>query len=146
MQFGKISIMEVKRIDNLRDGKDDGVMRETWLLDETGFGKSRFSKTANDTDTSCSNDRELDLWPLCEVEPKKSRFPCCIVWTPLPVVSWLAPFIGHVGIGREDGTILDFSGSNFVNIDDFAFGSVARFLELDRKKVTSLLFFFQMLV
>ncbi|EYU29319.1 hypothetical protein ABFS82_05G135600 [Erythranthe guttata] len=75
-----------------------------------------------------------ELWPLNEVDPKKPNFPCCVVWTPLPIVSWLAPFIGHVGICREDGTILDFSGSNLVNVDDFAFGSVARYLQLDRNK------------
>lgn len=75
-----------------------------------------------------------ELWPLSEIDPKKSRFPCCIVWTPLPVVSWLAPFIGHVGICKEDGTILDFSGSNLLNVDDFAFGTVARYLQLDRRQ------------
>ncbi|CAL8996111.1 unnamed protein product, partial [Prunus brigantina] len=73
-----------------------------------------------------------ELWPLDEIDPKKAKFPCCLVWTPLPIVSWLAPFIGHVGICREDGAILDFAGSNFVNADDFAFGAVARYLQLDR--------------
>lgn len=81
---------------------------------------------------SCSRRMHHNLWPLDEVDPKKARFPCCIVWTPLPIVSWLAPFFGHVGICREDGAILDFAGSNFVNIDDFAFGAVARYLQLDR--------------
>ncbi|KAK6129535.1 hypothetical protein DH2020_036720 [Rehmannia glutinosa] len=75
-----------------------------------------------------------DFWPLPPVDPKKATFPCCLVWTPLPVVSWLAPFIGHVGICKEDGTILDFSGSNLVNVDDFAFGSVARYLQFDREQ------------
>ncbi|KAI4316531.1 hypothetical protein L6164_024508 [Bauhinia variegata] len=75
-----------------------------------------------------------ELWPLDSIDPKKAKFPCCLVWTPLPVVSWLAPFIGHVGICREDGIILDFSGSNFVNVDDFAFGAVARYLQLDRSQ------------
>ncbi|GMG99108.1 hypothetical protein Nepgr_000948 [Nepenthes gracilis] len=86
-----------------------------------------------------SMDEELqnmqdELWPLDNINPNKSRFPCCLVWTPLPVVSWLAPFIGHVGICREDGVILDFSGSNLVNVDNFAFGSVARYLQLDRRQ------------
>lgn len=72
------------------------------------------------------------LWPLDSVDLKKASFPCCLVWAPLPVVSWLAPFIGHVGICREDGSILDFSGSNLVNVNDFAYGAVARYLELDR--------------
>ncbi|KAG6508471.1 hypothetical protein ZIOFF_033845 [Zingiber officinale] len=74
------------------------------------------------------------LWPLDQVDPKKAKFPCCIVWTPLPIVSWLAPFIGHVGIGREDGNVLDFAGSNFVNVDNFAYGAVARYLQLDREQ------------
>ncbi|RWR77548.1 protein REVERSION-TO-ETHYLENE SENSITIVITY1 isoform X2 [Cinnamomum micranthum f. kanehirae] len=100
---------------------------------------SRFSpmelKAANDLeDASCSQRLHRDMWPLDEVDPSKARFPCCIVWTPLPIVSWLAPFFGHVGICREDGAILDFSGSNFVNIDNFAFGSVARYLQLDREQ------------
>ncbi|PIA64363.1 hypothetical protein AQUCO_00100087v1 [Aquilegia coerulea] len=75
-----------------------------------------------------------ELWPLDAIDPKKANFPCCLVWAPLPVVSWLAPFIGHIGICREDGTIVNFSGTNFVNVNDFAFGSVARYLELDREK------------
>ncbi|PKA57284.1 Protein reversion to ethylene sensitivity 1 [Apostasia shenzhenica] len=74
------------------------------------------------------------MWPLDEVIPKKAKFPCCIVWTPLPIVSWLAPFIGHVGICQEDGTVLDFAGSNFMNIDNFSYGAVARYLQLERKK------------
>ena len=81
-----------------------------------------------------------ELWPLDPIDPRKAKFPCCLVWTPLPVVSWLAPFIGHVGICREDGVILDFSGSNFVNVDDFAFGAVARYLQLDRRQVLFTIF------
>ncbi|KAI4380870.1 hypothetical protein MLD38_007009 [Melastoma candidum] len=77
-----------------------------------------------------------ELWPLDGIDTKKEKFPCCLVWTPLPVISWLAPFIGHVGIRREDGVILDFSGSNLVNVDNFSFGSVARYLQLDRQEVT----------
>ncbi|CAN6327454.1 unnamed protein product [Urochloa humidicola] len=87
-----------------------------------------------DDEIFSSNDEMEELWPLGEVDPKKARFPCCIVWTPLPVVSWLAPYIGHVGIAREDGTVLDFAGSNLVSVDDLAYGSAARYLQLDRKK------------
>ncbi|MFQ6669973.1 hypothetical protein Gotur_035015 [Gossypium turneri] len=77
---------------------------------------------------------EHELWPLDGIDSKNSKFPCCLVWTPLPVVSWLAPFIGHVGICREDGAVLDFSVSNFVNVDGFAFGAAARYVQLDREK------------
>lgn len=82
-----------------------------------------------------------ELWPLDEIDPKVAKFPCCLVWTPLPVVSWLAPFVGHVGICKEGGAILDFSGSNFVNVNDFAFGAPARYLQLDREQVCPPLLF-----
>lgn len=92
-----------------------------------------------DTEYSSSMQRlQHEPWPLEPVDPNKGKFPCCIVWTPLPVVSWLAPFIGHVGICREDGVVLDFSGSNLVNVDNFAFGAAARYLQLDRNQVTFL--------
>ncbi|CAM8886317.1 unnamed protein product [Rhodiola kirilowii] len=84
--------------------------------------------------THASLNVQHEFWPLRDIDSKKAKFPCCLVWTPLPVVSWLAPYIGHVGICREDGSILDFSGSYFVNVDDFAFGSVARYVQLDREK------------
>nr|XP_043627245.1 protein REVERSION-TO-ETHYLENE SENSITIVITY1 [Erigeron canadensis] len=92
-------------------------------------------ETSHDTeDPIFTNDEMHDLWPLDEINPTKSRFPCCVVWTPLPVVSWLAPFIGHVGLCMEDGAVVDFSGSNLVNVDNFAYGAVARYIQLDREQ------------
>lgn len=70
-----------------------------------------------------------------QIDPKRARFPCCIVWTPLPVISWLIPFIGHIGICREDGVILDFAGPNFVCVDNFAFGAVARYIQMNNGKI-----------
>ncbi|CAI0392959.1 unnamed protein product [Linum tenue] len=69
-----------------------------------------------------------------QIDPKRARFPNCIVWTPLPVISWLIPFIGHVGICREDGVILDFAGPNFVCVDNFAFGAVTRYIQINKEK------------
>ncbi|EOA25153.1 hypothetical protein CARUB_v10018464mg [Capsella rubella] len=71
------------------------------------------------------------------IDPRRDRFPCCIVWTPLPFISWLIPFIGHVGICREDGVILDFAGPNFVCVDNFAFGAVCRYIQINNEKESS---------
>ncbi|PON71526.1 DnaJ-like [Parasponia andersonii] len=71
---------------------------------------------------------------MFRIDPKRQRFPCCIVWTPLPVISWLIPFIGHIGICREGGVILDFAGPNFVSVDNFAFGAVARYIQISKEK------------
>ncbi|XP_042480869.1 protein RTE1-HOMOLOG-like isoform X2 [Macadamia integrifolia] len=69
-----------------------------------------------------------------QIDPKRARFPFCIVWTPLPVISWFLPFIGHIGICREDGVILDFAGPNFVCVDNFTFGAPARYIQLNREE------------
>ncbi|KAJ1408838.1 hypothetical protein SESBI_23250 [Sesbania bispinosa] len=69
-----------------------------------------------------------------QIDPKRARFPCSIVWSPLPVISWFIPFIGHIGICREDGVILDFAGPNFVCVDNFAFGAATRYLQITKEK------------
>lgn len=76
--------------------------------------------------------------PNLQIDPKRARFPRCIVWTPLPLISWFVPFIGHLGICREDGVILDFAGPNFVCIDNFSFGAVARYLQISKEKCNAL--------
>ncbi|PHT97874.1 Protein REVERSION-TO-ETHYLENE SENSITIVITY1 [Capsicum chinense] len=75
-----------------------------------------------------------DLWPLAKIDPTKQKFPCCLVWTPLPVVSWLAPFVGHVAICREDGAIVDFSGDSMIRVGHLLYGDVARYYQMDRQQ------------
>lgn len=59
------------------------------------------------------------------------RFPFCIVWTPIPVLTWFFPFIGHMGIAMSSGVIRDFAGPYFVSEDNMGFGWPARYLELN---------------
>ena len=51
-----------------------------------------------------SNKNEINLEETKIVKQKndfeKNRYPYCIVWTPLPYISLLFPFIGHTGICR----------------------------------------------
>merc|ERR1712127_4117 len=68
---------------------------------------------------------------------EKSRFPYCIVWTPLPIITWFLPFIGHMGIAYSNGVIRDFAGPYHVSEDNMAFGKPTRILKLDPKKVKS---------
>ncbi|KAL8473826.1 hypothetical protein ACS0TY_030618 [Phlomoides rotata] len=74
-----------------------------------------------------------------QLDQTRSRFPCCIVWTPLPVLSWFFPCIGHIGICREDGVILDFAGPNFVCVDNFAFGAPTRYMQLSKEQCCTFL-------
>ena len=66
--------------------------------------------------------RESDEEDDNHIDPINQRFPHCIVWTPLPCISWFLPFIGHTGICEENGIIHDFAGPYTIGIDEMAFG------------------------
>ena len=57
-----------------------------------------------------------------KIDPARARFPFSIVWTPLPLITWLIPLIGHTGIGMSNGVIHDFAGPYYISVDDLAFG------------------------
>lgn len=71
-----------------------------------------------------------------KMDREHGRFPYCIVWTPLPLITWFIPFIGHIGICDSRGVCYDFAGSHYIGIDDLAFGSAQKFVPLDVAKVS----------
>jgi len=65
------------------------------------------------------------------VDVRTGRFPCCIVWTSLPGITALFPFIGHLGIADSRGVVYDFAGPYSIGVDNLSFGRCQRFLRLD---------------
>lgn len=65
------------------------------------------------------------------IDKDNSRFPYCIVWTPIPCLTTIFPFIGHTGICNSSGIIHDFAGSYYVSIDNMAFGSPCKYIQLN---------------
>ncbi|KAG5894525.1 hypothetical protein JTB14_026814 [Gonioctena quinquepunctata] len=64
------------------------------------------------------------------IDSSKHRFPFCIVWTPIPILTWLLPVIGHMGITLSSGVIRDFAGPYYVSEDNMAFGWPTKYWEL----------------
>lgn len=58
------------------------------------------------------------------------RYPYCIVWTPIPLLTWIFPFLGHMGIAMSNGIIRDFAGPYFVSEDNMAFGHPTKYWQL----------------
>jgi transmembrane protein 222 len=55
-----------------------------------------------------------------------------IVWSPLPPITWLIPFIGHTGICDSSGIASDFRGPYYVGDDGrMAFGQPTRYYKID---------------
>lgn len=69
------------------------------------------------------------------INKNRNRYPYCIVWTPIPMLTWIFPFIGHMGICYSSGVIRDFAGPYYVSEDDMAFGNPTRYLQLNPMKV-----------
>ncbi|XP_046915747.1 transmembrane protein 222 isoform X2 [Dermatophagoides farinae] len=70
------------------------------------------------------------------IDPDNRRYPCCLVWTPLPLIHWILPpiaFIGHLGIGRSDGAVLDFARPYRVSRDSKKYGRRLKILPLNPK-------------
>lgn len=62
------------------------------------------------------------------------KYPFCIVWTPIPLLTWLFPFIGHMGIALSSGVIRDFAGPYYVSEDNMAFGRPTKYWQLNPSK------------
>lgn len=72
-----------------------------------------------------------------KIDVIRNRYPCCIVWTPIPLLTWLFPFIGHMGIAMSSGVIRDFAGPYFVSEDNMAFGDPTKYWQLNPLHVRS---------
>lgn len=71
---------------------------------------------------------------LLEIDKHRDRYPFCIVWTPIPFLTWLFPVIGHMGIALSSGIIRDFAGPYFVSEDNMAFGRPTKYWQLQPSK------------
>ncbi|GLE06875.1 hypothetical protein PINS_up016544 [Pythium insidiosum] len=77
----------------------------------------------------CPSASPVDASTAAAVDPQRNRFPFCIVWSPLPVITWFLPFIGHMGIATSEGIIYDFAGPYTIGREHLAFGAPTRYLQ-----------------
>ncbi|CAN7980671.1 unnamed protein product [Ixodes pacificus] len=88
--------------------------------------------TAGDTSDKASV--LADEMPSPAIDLARDRFPFCIVWTPIPCLTWFFPFLGHMGICTSSGIIRDFAGPYYVSEDHMAFGRPTRYWLLNPSK------------
>lgn len=63
------------------------------------------------------------------------RYPHCIVWTPISLITDLISCIYHSVFFISTGIIHDFTGAYYVGIDDMAFGWPCKYVPLKRAKI-----------
>ena len=113
--------------------KDKNKKIKTPLIESNDNSKKSDNESNNNNNYSISNnitnDQNSEITKK-EIDLKSSHFPYCIVWTPIPFLTYLFPTIGHTGIGTSSGIIHDFAGSFFVSVDDFAFGKPTKYIKM----------------
>lgn len=69
-----------------------------------------------------------------QIDHKRRHYPFTIVWTPVPILSWIFPHVGHLGIGKSDGHVKDFGRPYKVLTDSNQFGRPLKYWILDPSK------------
>ncbi|KAG5501440.1 hypothetical protein JKF63_03253 [Porcisia hertigi] len=71
------------------------------------------------------------------IDSARAQYPFCIVWSPIPILSWFLPFVGHVGVCDSHGHIYDFQGSYRIGQDRMLFGNPVKYWDLSRYYIPS---------
>lgn len=76
------------------------------------------------------NESVTCLPPL--IDPAHEHYPFCVVWTPIPLLTWVLPFVGHIGICDSRGHIFDFQGNYSIGEDHMLFGNPTRYWDVSK--------------
>lgn len=63
------------------------------------------------------------------INKAKKLFPYCVVWTHLPLISAIIPFVGHTAICSSKGIIHEFAGYHQININQLSFGPAIKYVQ-----------------
>jgi len=87
----------------------------------SGKSKKSVMDEHSESDSLASDSRNRG--PGSGLQAERDHYPMCILWTPLPVLTWFLPFVGHLGISTSKGEIHDFAGPYYVNVRPLRFSS-----------------------
>ncbi|KAK7201766.1 hypothetical protein NESM_000242600 [Novymonas esmeraldas] len=71
------------------------------------------------------------------IDPVREHYPFCIVWCPIPILSWVLPVVGHIAVCDSQGRIFDFQGSYRIGKDRMLFGNPVKYWDVSRDYVPS---------
>ncbi|KAL7697068.1 Protein of unknown function (DUF778) [Lotmaria passim] len=80
-------------------------------------------------------DLTVQLPPVIDVQ--REHYPFCVVWAPIPLLSWVCPILGHIAICDSQGRIYDFQGSYQIGVDRMLFGVPVKYWDLSKDYVPS---------
>lgn len=64
----------------------------------------------------------------------KYKKPYALLWSPIPFISTIIPFIGHISVCSSNGTIHDFFSSKYISLNQINYGAPYKYINLDLKE------------
>jgi hypothetical protein len=92
------------------------------------------TSAAPSSNTSSNNNNTNNNSVSSHDSRRQPDFSFCILWSPLPIFTWIIPFIGHLGIADSRGYSHDFQGPYAIGTSRkaiMAFGPTTRYLKMD---------------
>ena len=70
---------------------------------------------------------------------EEPQYACCILWTPIHPITWVLPFVGHMGVCDSSGRLHDWGGGPISGCkpSHMMFGTPARYLRLKPRDVAA---------
>ena len=132
----KIKIIPIENNNiNINNNNKQNKLKSIPLIKKNDDSKKNKNYSNRDIyNNIISKDTNLDLSLKNDINLESSIFPYCIVWTPIPIITYIIPTIGHSGIGDSNGLIHDYANSYYVKVFDFSFGKPTKYLKLDLTK------------
>ena len=66
-----------------------------------------------------------------EINSQLLCFPYCVIWTKLPILSAIFPFIGHTAIGSSNGIVHEFAGDFLIGVNKLSFNKPMKYYKCD---------------
>ena len=92
------------------------------------------SRLDNYMDNKAAGTSQLQSATDVPIESRKHRYPFSLVWTPIHPLSWVMPYVGHVGLADAAGRVIDFAGPYYVGFDHMSFGWPTRYYLLEEQQ------------
>ncbi len=80
------------------------------------------------------NEKEKNEKFEINIDKKNDRYPYSLVWSSIPCITHIIPWIGHLGICKSNGIIYDFAGHCLVNENHFFFEKPYEYAFLEPKE------------
>lgn len=135
----------INNINNIYQTSTNHSHQPTCSSNNLSINEKDFIITNSPIKSSSKLNKEIsDLVPIPEGNSKDIRIPIkenssflkykkpyTFLWSSIPFISTIFPFLGHISVCSSNGTIHDYFSSKYISIDQLNYGSPEKIINLE---------------